>query len=122
MKYTFLILSIAFVVGSCTPIAQSSMNSESNPKALKLIDIAYEPEIKTIQLHPLNAPIEPAVTPLGKWDLLLEFDDLRSQRDNYYAKVIHCNYDWTRSNLMDLDFISDFNEFPINNFEFSPFV
>jgi hypothetical protein len=106
-------------MGSCTPIAQSSMNSESNPKALKLIDIAYEPEIKTIQLHPLNAPVEPAVTPLGKWDLLLEFDDLRTQRDTYYAKVIHCNYDWTKSDLQDLDFMTVYNEFPINNNEFS---
>jgi hypothetical protein len=110
---------VIFLTGSCTPIAQSSVNSESNPKALKLIDIAYEQEIKTIQLHPVNAPIEPAVTSMGKWDLLLEFDDLRTDRDTYYAKVIHCNYDWTKSDLQDLDFMTLFNEFPITNNEFS---
>lgn len=110
---------VIFLTGSCTPIAQSSVNSESNPKALKLIDIAYEQEIKTIQLHPVNAPIEPAVTSMGKWDLLLEFDDLRTDRDTYYARVIHCNYDWTKSDLQDLDFMTLFNEFPITNNEFS---
>jgi hypothetical protein len=95
------------------------VNSTSNPKTLRLIDIAYEPEIRTIQLHPENGPLQPAVTPLGKWDLLLQFDDLRNQRDTYYAKIIHCNYDWTKSDLQDLDFMTMYNEFPINNNEFS---
>jgi hypothetical protein len=83
------------------------------------MDIAYEPEIMTVQLHPGNAPIEPAVTPLGNWDLLLQFDDMRNQRDNYYARIVHCNFDWTKSELQDLDFMSMYNEFPINNAEFS---
>lgn len=90
---------------------------------MRFTDFAYEPQIKTIVIRPAfedpRTYLEPAVTRLGDWNLLLEFDDLRAQRDTYYARIIHCNYDWTRSNLMDLDFISDFNEFPINNFEFS---
>src|SRR5687768_11182909 len=117
MKHILLIF--AFAMAACTPIVQSSVNSESNPKALRLIDLGYEPEIKTIQLHPENAPMEPAVTPLGKWDLVLEFDDLRDQRDTYYAKVIHCNYDWTKSDLLDQDFMTLYNEFPVTNTEFS---
>jgi hypothetical protein len=110
---------MALVVGSCTPLSQTSVNSGSNPKALKLADLAYEPEIRTIQLHPGNAPLQPAVTPLGKWDLLLQFDDLRNNRDTYYARIIHCNFDWTKSDLPDLDFMTVYNEFPINNNEFS---
>lgn len=90
---------------------------------MRFTDFAYEPQIKTMVIRPAfedpRTYLEPAVTRLGDWNLLLEFDDLRTQRDTYYARIIHCNYDWTRSNLMDLDFISDFNEFPINNFEFS---
>ncbi|MEX2230516.1 MAG: DUF5103 domain-containing protein [Cyclobacteriaceae bacterium] len=108
---------------SCTPLTQSSQNSASNPKAMRFVDFAYEPQIRTIAIRPgFDDPrsfIEPAVTRLGEWNLLLEFDDLRDQRDNYYARIIHCNYDWTRSDLMDLDFLNDFNEYPINNFEFS---
>lgn len=83
------------------------------------MDIAYEPEIMTVQLHPANAPIAPAVTALGRSDLMLEFDDLRNQRDNYYARIVHCNFDWTKSELQDLDFMTIYNEFPINNAEFS---
>lgn len=109
--------------GSCTPLTQSSQNSGSNPKTMRFIDFAYEPQIRTVVVRPAYADpssyLEPAVTKLGEWNLLLEFDDLRDQRDTYYARILHCNYDWTRSSLMDLDFLTDFNEFPINNFEFS---
>lgn len=109
--------------GSCTPLTQSSQNSGSNPKTMRFIDFAYEPQIRTVVVRPAYADpssyLEPAVTRLGEWNLLLEFDDLRDQRDTYYARILHCNYDWTRSSLMDLDFLTDFNEFPINNFEFS---
>jgi hypothetical protein len=104
---------------SCTPIVQSSTNSESNPKVLRLTDFAYEPEIKTIELSPEGFPLLPAVTRLGTWNLILRFDDLRSDRDTYYARIIHCNYDWTKSDLQDLDYLTAYNEFPVNNSEFS---
>ena len=126
-----LLIFMCLLGWGCTPLTQSSQNSASNPKALRFIDYAYEPQVRTVVVRPgFDDPqthLEPAVTRLGDWNLLLEFDDLRDQRDNYYARIIHCNYDWTRSNLMDLDFLNEFNEFPVNNFEFSvdthvPFV
>lgn len=108
---------------SCTPLTQSSQISGSNPKTLRYVDFAYEPQIRTISLRPtLEDPrsyLEPAVSRLGDGNLLLEFDDLRDQRESYFARIIHCNFEWTRSDLMDLDFLTNFNEFPINDFEFS---
>ena len=118
MKYSFLAL-IALAIASCTPIAQSSVNSESNPKTLRLTDFAYEPQIKTIELGPDGVTSAPAVTRFGQWNLILTFDDLRPDRDSYYARIIHCNYDWTKSDLADLDFMTAYNEFPINTTEFS---
>ena len=118
MKYAFFYF-LLLAATSCTPIAQSSVNSESNPKVLRLSDYAYEPQIRTIQLAPEGSPTEPAVVQLGQNNLQLLFDDLRSDRDNYYARIIHCQYDWTRSDLQDLDYLTVYNEFPINNSEFS---
>jgi hypothetical protein len=109
--------SVSFV--ACTPIAQSSNNSAGNPKNLRLIDLAYEPQIKTVRLYPSGTPLLPAVSQLGQVNLVLEFDDLHTERDTYYAKILHCNHDWTRSDLQDLDFMTEYNEFPINNNEFS---
>jgi hypothetical protein len=117
-----LLIVLSFL-GACTPLTQSSVNSGSNPKVLNFIDYAYEPQVRTIMLHPATghqeALLQPAVTRIGQWNLVLEFDDLTPNRENYYAKIIHCNYDWTKSILMDLDFMAQYNEFPINNFEFS---
>lgn len=117
------ILLIICLFQQCTPISQSSVNSSANPKVLQLSDRVYEPNIRTVTLRPpSNDPqslLQPAVGALNEYSLLLEFDDLTTERDTYYAKLIHCNYDWTKSSLMDLDFMTEFNEFPINNFEYS---
>lgn len=113
------LIGFSFYFYGCTPIAQSSVNSQSNPKILRLADAAYEPQIRTIRLFPAGSPLLPAVIPLGQWNLLLEFDDLTTGRSNYNVYIVHCNHDWTRSSLQDLDFMSAYNEFPINNSEFS---
>lgn len=113
----YLLFSLACWCGTAT--AASSENSEINPKTLSLSDFAYEPQIRTIQLTPEGQPLEPAVTQLGGPPLLLQFDDLSPDRDSYYARIIHCNYDWTKSDLQDLDFMPVYNEFNINESEFS---
>ncbi|MEJ7645363.1 MAG: DUF5103 domain-containing protein [Chryseolinea sp.] len=110
---------LGLAVASCTPVGQSSVNSNTNPKTLRLTDFAYEPEIRTIELSPEGEPLEPAVVPLGSTRLMLKFDDLRSDRDSYYARIVHCDRDWIASDLQDLDFLTVYNEFPINNSEFS---
>ncbi|MEJ1242388.1 DUF5103 domain-containing protein [Chryseolinea sp. T2] len=96
-----------------------SGNSQSNPKVLTLSDFAYEPQIRTIELTPEGQPLEPAVVQFGRPPLLLQFDDLVPDRESYYARIIHCNYDWTKSDLNDLDFMGSYNEFNINDSEFS---
>lgn len=114
--YLLLLMALA---GACVPTGQSSTNSGGNAKVLALRDQTYEPEIRTVLLSPPGNPQAPPVVALGSGILQLEFDDLRPDRDNYYARVVHCNYDWTKSDLQDLDFMHDYNEFPINNTQFS---
>lgn len=92
-------------------------------KELVFENRAYEPEIKSIQLYSEKSEVRshllPAVTQLNQNDLVLEFDDLRNDVNSYYARIIHCQYDWTASSLRDLDFMVDYNEFNINDYEFS---
>jgi hypothetical protein len=118
-----ILLLLGFLVHACTPISQSSSNYDSNVKVLQNIDMAYESQIRTVSIHPIvNAPqatLLPAVTKLGDWSLVLEFDDLQPHRNNYFLRLIHCNFDWSKSVLQDLDFMVSFNEFPVNNYEFS---
>lgn len=114
---------LILVLSACAPLPYGSSSSSSGPKSLQLVDRVYESNIQTVRLlRAENDPMSqllPAVTQLGKWNLILEFDDLHTERDNYYLRIIHCNQNWTKSGLIDLDYLPDYNEFPINEFEFS---
>lgn len=89
-------------------------------KELSFTDKVYEPQIKTVQLYPdAGGPqdfLQPSTAPVHQQNLILEFDDLQDNRNNYYAKLIHCNYDWSKSQLMDLDFMETYNEYNLTDY------
>ncbi|MBS1981193.1 MAG: DUF5103 domain-containing protein [Bacteroidetes bacterium] len=86
-------------------------------------DKIYEAQIRTVQLYPSMGGaqdfLQPSSTPVQRQNLLLEFDDFQDRRNNYYIKLIHCNYDWTKSTLADLEFMDAYNEFPITDYALS---
>jgi len=92
-------------------------------KTLVFADQSYEEEIRTVLVYPeagvVRNNLRSAVASLQNQNLVLEFDDLQGERSNYYVKLIHCNADWTKSSLLDLDFLSDYNEFPITEYDLS---
>lgn len=92
-------------------------------KTLRMEDMTYEPEIRTVLCYAMSSGLGPGVpaatTKLEAQNLMLEFDDLREDKENYYLRIVHCNHDWSKSLLRDLDILSDYNEFPINDFGFS---
>lgn len=115
----FVILA---TLSACTAAYQPT--TVSTGKVLELTDKAYEAEIKTVRLYNLEGmaarpDLNPAVARMGNWTLVLEFDDLRNQRDNYYLRIVHCNHNWIKSTLLDLDYMPEYNEYPITDFEFS---
>lgn len=118
-KWSLVLLALV----SCVPLSPTATTDSGDGKVLSLSDFTYESQIKTVRIYPDGASAEvqlmPTVTKLGNWNLILEFDDLQQQRDSYYARVIHCNQDWSKSTLLDLDFMPQYNEFPLLNFEFS---
>lgn len=45
------------------------------------------------------------IVKLGE-SVTLEFDDLTAQEQDYYYKIIHCNYDWTPSQLLKSQYLN----------------
>ncbi len=91
-------------------------------KKLLFENRAYEKEIRSVQLYSAKGDeshLLPAATRIDQHDLILEFDDLRNDIDNYYARVIHCDFTWNPSQLRDLDFMADYNEFNVNDYAYS---
>ncbi len=83
-----------------------------------------DPRIKTVQFYPkteiTNETIFPPILSLAqKVPLVLEFDVVGNESENMIARIEHCNADWTKSFLQPLDYLEDYNEFNLNNYEFS---
>jgi hypothetical protein len=87
-------------------------------------DQAYEATIKTIQLLPEGNSIQSRIAPAIKKledgpGLVLEFDDLRNDADYFFVRFIHCNADWSPSDLRPNMYLNTVNEFEIEDFDFS---
>ncbi len=120
MKYlSFIFL---FIV-ACVPLTPTAGDGNSTPsKKLLLNDHAYEPDIKTVQLNPTsNGRVEETRSPVlslhSREKLVLSFDELHHDVDDYRVRIMHCNADWNRSRLNDIEFLATFNEYIITDFE-----
>jgi hypothetical protein len=86
-------------------------------------DRVFDENIRTVQLYPatgefsaqMTAPVVSLNSPLP---LELHFDDIAFETDRYLAKIIHCNADWTQSGLKAPDYLNQYNEYNINNYEY----
>jgi hypothetical protein len=114
------ILFIAIALAACTPLATPT---DSSPPANLLDDAVFKASIKTVQLYPdkndLTDVLLPAAVSLAEQNLVLLFDDLNASYQTFIAKITHCNSDWSKSTLANLDFLNEFNSFPINQYAFS---
>lgn len=90
--------------------------------SIKLINKVYDPFIKTVQVHPKginsNDQLISPVVAKGQ-PLILEFDELFNDAYTYQVKYIRCEADWTQSSLSDLQFLNTYNEFTINQYDYS---
>jgi hypothetical protein len=115
MRFPILCLLLTMLLGRANAQSQN----------IRLEDFIYNDKIKTVLLYPALEDREnptrlltPAIKPLTSASpLVLEFDDLAGQFEGYRAKIIHCNSDWTKSNLNDIEFTFEFNEYPINDYQ-----
>jgi hypothetical protein len=85
----------------------------------------YDADLKTVQLYAFgngqnNPGVNTNVLSLASRDqMVLEFDDLKASYRQFHVKIHHCNLDWTASRLRDLEYLSDYNDFIINDYEVS---
>lgn len=47
----------------------------------------------------------------------LSFDDIRALEADYYYKIVHCNYDWTPSNLSKMQYLKGLDNQRIINYQ-----
>ena len=80
----------------------------------------FDKNILTPLLHIENNPMSNPIIHLGTEEKLqLSFDDFSENLQDYYYTIVHCNSDWTTSDLMQSEYIDGFFENRIENYEFS---
>ena len=87
-------------------------------------DQDYEKNVGIVQLYPntdqlVNSVEYPAIPLTSTYGFRLEFDLLQNNADYVNVKYIHCNYDWSKSNLSDIQFLDQYNEFSASEYNFS---
>jgi hypothetical protein len=114
MRYILLIL-----------FSFSSLLSHAQFADMRLEDFIYHDDIKTVLLYPgINDKenptrlISPPIIPIqSSSPLVLEFDDMSTNMTGLRAKIFSCNADWTKSNLNDIEFTYEYNDYPITTYE-----
>lgn len=115
MKYKFLFISL-IITDLC--FSQNSLKNE---------DFTYKESIRTVLLYshseadyaPKNQ-LRPAIGDLNSnQNLVLEFDDLSSQYQNYHVKIVPYSVDWQPLRLNEVEFISEYNDFIIQDYKMS---
>ncbi|NME67736.1 type IX secretion system plug protein [Flammeovirga aprica] len=122
----FIFISLVGTIVKAQPAKWEIVTSENySNKEIKYSDFVYDPNVRTVQLYSkggsksipqLNAPV---VSLARQFPLVLEFDLFGDDADYYEAEIIHCNKDWTQSELLPIEYMSGFNSFKLNEFDFS---
>lgn len=47
----------------------------------------------------------------------IHFDDLDPNYKNYFLRIVHCNKDFIPSPLNEIEYLSEFNDLPVRNYE-----
>ncbi|MEO9802507.1 MAG: type IX secretion system plug protein domain-containing protein [Reichenbachiella sp.] len=105
-------------------LAKIVPNLQAQPKEKIYENKSFQPFVGTVQLYPVtdnpNQELEAPIVPRGNVEsLLLQFDLLLEEYIDVQVKIIHCNADWTKSVLNDIEFLYDYNSFDLRDFEYS---
>ena len=94
--------------------------AQSDSDELLYFDYTYVDNIKTVRLGVDGFPHSyPIIDLNGGARLRLTFDDLNQDLTRYTYRFIHCNRDWTPSNLGQMEYNSGFGNDYIEDYDFS---
>lgn len=107
---TLLLGGLALVLSGCAstgPATASSPPEYWSPQDLRMEDRTYSPTVHTVQLFKKGFEMAPPLIELDGPDaLVLRFDDLQPNQENFSYTVVHCAADWQPSDLMPGQYLS----------------
>ena len=99
---------------------KTNSTSEDQESELQYRDHTYRENIKTVQLYRKDDQLSFPVLFLGSSEQLeLHFDDLAADFETYTYTIVHCNANWEPSDLVVTEYLSDFFNGFIEDYEYS---
>ena len=107
-RFLAILASVFLAFGICT-------NAE--PLHSQVFDNSF----RTIEISPLSNSYLPPIWVMGQDDnpLVVSFDNLSEDRKYLRYSLVHCNSDWTPSQLQESEYTNSFNYADIENYEYS---
>lgn len=74
----------------------------------------YTPEIKTLRVISRSDFQAPSIISLNSGQQIsISFDELNSEMSWLSYRILHCNAEWTLSNISELEYLDGFNQIPV---------
>ena len=130
LSYPALLLAAACVplgtpiTNPNAPVGQQKPAEYYADRTLRYLDYSYDPSVRSVQCYvPTGQPNDvflPPILPLSQEQpVRLEFDVLGEQAPRLTAKLVHCDLNWRPSQITDMQFLSEINEFTFTNYQTS---
>jgi len=114
----FLSIAVLLLLTSGMIAAREADSIQQQVPTLR--DSAFRSDIKSILLHPVDFELSPPVMNLnGVESLILKFDELGSEHKDYAYTFIHCNADWTPSDLNVSEYLAGYPTEQISQGDYS---
>ena len=85
-------------------------------ETLRYEDFIYDEKIKSVLLYKRGVELgEPFIILNSSDQLILRFDELNAEYNSYQYQFIHCNANWEKSNLNEMNYLNGFNDNYIEN-------
>jgi hypothetical protein len=115
--FTWTVITLGLV--GCIPLgtlpSEQPVQENTFTKTLVFNDLEYESYVGNVVVNSFN----PFVKLGNPGTMRVELDLLTNRFENIQIKYIHCDADWTKSRLTDLQFLNDFNRFDHSSFDYS---
>ncbi len=124
-----LIVAVSLLASpACVPLENAGAGSGATAATtdyyrptLQTADVVYDANIRSVQCYvatgDLGERLNPPVVPLSQdQPIRLEFDQLRTDPARLIVKLQLCNADWSVAQLVDMQFLSEINEFYITEY------
>lgn len=125
---TLILVAFSLSLTGCVPLETQSSGGGGTAATtdyyrppLQTADVVYDEHIRAVQCYVATGDVgerlNPPVVPLTQdQPIRLEFDRLRNDPARLIVKLQLCNADWSVAQLVDMQFLSDINEFYISEY------